>query len=268
MRILSLLLLLFLPSTSHALTLKVEARAASEPQAKREALAALADSILVEVKSEVTSNVKGSGERQDEHRISSRSDIPLIGVDLSCVPMKQEVLCEAKLDSGKSLTIYTRKLEELRREVSELDERIKKIEANSRYPQLVQLLTLAEQYDKYRAVAQLLGETKFTPPAKTRSDIQEQLRVLEKLTPTLDLAAQVIAKGLRADALYIFPAAPQGSHEVTAFGRVMRDKLAQQLLMKGVYPLRDQIDSSHKFLYGHRYWPEVKKHIETFARSS
>src|SRR6266853_4863902 len=43
------------------------------------------------------------------------------------------------------------------------------------------------------------------------------------------------------------------------------DELARQLLMKGVYPLKDQIDSSHKFLYGHRYWPEVKKAVETFA---
>jgi ferredoxin len=43
------------------------------------------------------------------------------------------------------------------------------------------------------------------------------------------------------------------------------DELARQLLMKGVYPLKDQIDSSHKFLYGHRYWPEVKKGVETFA---
>lgn len=43
------------------------------------------------------------------------------------------------------------------------------------------------------------------------------------------------------------------------------DKLFQQLLMKGVYPLRDQVDSSHKFLYGHRYWPEVKKAVEIFA---
>jgi ferredoxin len=41
--------------------------------------------------------------------------------------------------------------------------------------------------------------------------------------------------------------------------------LAAQLLVRGVYPLREQIDSSHKFLYGHRYWPEVKKGIETFA---
>src|SRR5437773_12528139 len=43
--------------------------------------------------------------------------------------------------------------------------------------------------------------------------------------------------------------------------------LASQLLVRGVYPLKEQIDSSHKFLYGHRYWPEVKKGVETFAAS-
>lgn len=44
-----------------------------------------------------------------------------------------------------------------------------------------------------------------------------------------------------------------------------RELLAAQLLMRGVYHLKDQIDSSHKFLYGHRYWPEVKKAVEALA---
>ena len=41
--------------------------------------------------------------------------------------------------------------------------------------------------------------------------------------------------------------------------------LARQLLIQGTYTLRDQIDSSHKFLYGHRYWPEVKKAVAEYA---
>ena len=44
------------------------------------------------------------------------------------------------------------------------------------------------------------------------------------------------------------------------------EKLRQQLLMQGKYYLRDQIDSSHTFLYGHRYWPEVKRAVEQQAR--
>ena len=46
-----------------------------------------------------------------------------------------------------------------------------------------------------------------------------------------------------------------------------RELLAARLLVRGVYPLKEQIDSSHKFLYGHRYWPEVKQAVETFAAS-
>lgn len=43
------------------------------------------------------------------------------------------------------------------------------------------------------------------------------------------------------------------------------DKLAQQLLMQGKYRLADQIDSSHAFFYGHRYWPEVKRAVAAEA---
>jgi ferredoxin len=40
-----------------------------------------------------------------------------------------------------------------------------------------------------------------------------------------------------------------------------RQRLAAQLLLQGNYYLKDQIDSSHTFLYGHRFWPEVKKAV-------
>jgi ferredoxin len=43
--------------------------------------------------------------------------------------------------------------------------------------------------------------------------------------------------------------------------------LARRLLLQGKYLLRDQIDSSHKFLYGHRYWPEVKRAVTQYAAS-
>jgi len=37
------------------------------------------------------------------------------------------------------------------------------------------------------------------------------------------------------------------------------------LLLQGHYYLKDQIDSSHTFLYGHRYWPQVKRAIADHA---
>ena len=44
------------------------------------------------------------------------------------------------------------------------------------------------------------------------------------------------------------------------------EKLVQQLLMQGNYRLKHQIDSSHTFLYGHRYWPQVKAAVQKHAR--
>ena len=45
------------------------------------------------------------------------------------------------------------------------------------------------------------------------------------------------------------------------------EKLAAQLLLQGNYYLKDQINSSHAFLYGHRYWPEVRKVVMERAAS-
>lgn len=43
--------------------------------------------------------------------------------------------------------------------------------------------------------------------------------------------------------------------------------LARKLLMQGTYSLHEQVDSSHRFLYGHRFWPEVKASVAAHAAS-
>lgn len=45
------------------------------------------------------------------------------------------------------------------------------------------------------------------------------------------------------------------------------ETLAARLLLQGKYYLRDQIDSSHTFLYGHRFWPAVREAVQTHAKS-
>ena len=44
------------------------------------------------------------------------------------------------------------------------------------------------------------------------------------------------------------------------------ETLSQRLLMQGKFYLKDQIDSSHTFLYGHRYWPAVKAAVLKHAQ--
>lgn len=46
-----------------------------------------------------------------------------------------------------------------------------------------------------------------------------------------------------------------------------RAAMIQKFVMQGDYELKNQIDSSHKFLYGHRFWKEVKNAIVSRAES-
>jgi ferredoxin len=45
-------------------------------------------------------------------------------------------------------------------------------------------------------------------------------------------------------------------------------KAIQKFVMQGDFELKDQIDSSHKFLYGHRFWKETKDAIVARCESS
>ena len=46
-----------------------------------------------------------------------------------------------------------------------------------------------------------------------------------------------------------------------------KERAAQKFVLQGDYELKNQIDSSHKFLYAHRFWTETKAEIETRAAS-
>jgi ferredoxin len=46
------------------------------------------------------------------------------------------------------------------------------------------------------------------------------------------------------------------------------EQLARKLLLEGKYLLKDQIDSSHEFFYGDRYWPQVKAAVSELAASA
>ena len=46
------------------------------------------------------------------------------------------------------------------------------------------------------------------------------------------------------------------------------ERLARRLSLAGNYILENQIDTSHRFLYGHRYWPQVKSAASELAAST
>ena len=47
-----------------------------------------------------------------------------------------------------------------------------------------------------------------------------------------------------------------------------RRKFETDLILKGKYLLSDQVDESAHFLYGHRFWPQVKQAVANYAETS
>src|ERR1700704_3364539 len=45
------------------------------------------------------------------------------------------------------------------------------------------------------------------------------------------------------------------------------EQTARKLSLDGNYLLKNQIDGSHQFFYGHRYWPQVKAAVSELAAS-
>lgn len=45
-------------------------------------------------------------------------------------------------------------------------------------------------------------------------------------------------------------------------------RLERDLVLKGNWKLADQVDSSAHFLYGYRWWPQVKKAVAAYAESA
>lgn len=83
------------------------------------------------------------------------------------------------------------------------------------------------------------------------------IRELEPLIHEVDRAATRIW-------FYFFPLSLARAFEQAED----QEQLARKLLLKGSYRLKDQTDSSHRFLYGHRYWREAKSAVATLAASS
>ncbi|HEU0183854.1 MAG TPA: hypothetical protein VFS27_00965 [Blastocatellia bacterium] len=46
------------------------------------------------------------------------------------------------------------------------------------------------------------------------------------------------------------------------------EETAKKLILKGRHSLADQVDSSAEFMYGHRYWPEVKRAVAGYAATA
>lgn len=234
MKLYPLLIIFFLltfGNSAYALQLEASAYGKSIEQARKKALAALSESIFVDVKSTFTSESKNDGSYTANNIIESTSNLPLLGVGFIVVDKAKEKYCTATLSSEKSLKLYKAKLDQLSSSISKADKKQQSLanDKSRRYQVLSELLTEIEQYSKYRAVALYLGNDSIPILSIAPQDIRSELLSIETAAPSLDIAAGMLTRDLPSHSYFVQPPLPQGSKRATELSRILMDKISTRI---------------------------------------
>ncbi len=220
-------------SQLNASVLSGEGYGKTQKEAQDDALSSLAATIFVRIESNFESHFEQKANSEEAYSISSykraSTDLPIIGAEFVCHE-KEGYYCQATLNSKRALPLYHQKLDPLMREISVVEAALRDNNEH-KYQRLKSLLQLIEQSDKYRTLITFLSGT---PPAEqqlsfTLQQLNEQLLALESEAPTLELAAEVLARGIPNLPVYIRPATLSNSREVTPFADALQMQLKKTL---------------------------------------
>ncbi len=201
-------------------------------EAKKESLADLSQRIQVEVKSEfsTTESVNAKGyDKQAVKIINLKSELPLIGVDFNVVKDKSQYYSVATLDY-KSKSLYIAELTRIRSKVDKNFKQVSNIQSNEEKSRLLnEILTEMDQYNKYRIVAQFLGNSNIPEINTSKAKIRDQLARLGKKADTIDFGIRKITKIIKIKNVYIYPPTTKNTSEITEFGSAIKDRLSVYL---------------------------------------
>jgi hypothetical protein len=223
---------------------EAEAYGPSAKEARKNALAALSESMLVQVKSEFKSRVSSDGAADASQAIHTISELPLLGVEYSESKRSGEYHYLALLKPAKALPLYRVRLESLAVELEQLDIRQQSQSGDQRYKTLQQMLVNIAALEKYQLVASLLGDRAARVGGPNRAAVSSQLLSMEASVASLSIAATVLARDL-ADEVYLIQAPlPFGSSQPTKLSRMIQRELQQKVRST------DQINRATAYLRG------------------
>jgi len=240
----SALPLLFCTSVQ-AVTLSGEAYAPTREDARQQALSALSESIMVEVKSEFVSEQTSDGYTDATKKMSSLSELPLLGVDPTIIKKKDEFFCTVLLNGDKSLALYKAEIRKLAGSIDALNKKqgSQKKNKSQRHKTLNLLLTDLEQYNKHQTVAHFLGGEMAAPVSVQMADVRSELLSIEAAAPSLDIAAKILTRDLPVHQYVVQAAMPEGAKRATKLSRLLKDNVERHLktkqdVMEGEYQLK------------------------------
>jgi hypothetical protein len=242
--LISALPLLFCTSVQ-AVTLSGEAYAPTREDARQQALSALSESVLVEVKSVFESEQTSDGYTDASKKVSSVSELPLLGVDYTVIDKKDEFFCTVMLNGEKSLKLYRAEIRKLASDIEALNKKqlAQKSNKRQRHQTLNLLLTALEQYDKHQTVARFLGGEVAAPVSVKAANVRSELLSIEAAAPSVDIAAKILTRDLPVHQYVVQAAMPAGAKRATKLSRLLKDNVERHLktkqdVMEGEYRLK------------------------------
>lgn len=255
---------LFFSYSSSAFDISVDAYGKTLEQAKKEALASLSESLVVEIKSTFKSLQDSAGQLTASKMISIQSELPLLGVEQDCrlasnLASHSEYVCSALLSSEHSISFYHAELNHLKQQLEPLNSvfRQQQVPAEEYYHVLQKMLLHTQRYNKLLRVAQILSPNMKTAPVITMAQIQNKIFQIERSSPSLNVMAKIISRELPDKLFYIYPALPEQSKQATQLSKSIKDSLQlhirttshpdkADLILRGSYQI---LDNSINLIY-------------------
>nr|WP_321267963.1 hypothetical protein [uncultured Sulfurimonas sp.] len=198
--------------------------AQTNKEAKKEALADLSQVIKSEVRSsfESISSVKANqGSSSSESNIKISSNLPILGAEFTFIDRELEVEAKVKLSPLKVNALYTKKLENLNKEIESLIKEIQKTNLASLKQELYSdVYSLLKEYDRYESVALILDAKLPLRPKITKAKVKMELIKLHSNIDSLKMASQILAESFKEKNIYIYPPLMQNNTTVAEFGSV------------------------------------------------
>ncbi len=254
----------------------------SDKTAKNEALADLSSLIRVQVKSKYLAKYKNNDSKQNKEIKSvvlTESDLPILGVHYNTYVAAKEIMAEAKLDPENVRKLYERELNDIYKNIEQSVKQLGSVKTDSeKYEILTDLLTYIDSYEKYKAVAILIGIDNIKALPVTQAEVKSKLAALERSVSSISVGAKALLKDIKFDNIYIFPATTLDSQEITPFASVLKDKMLQNIknpsspkyadyFYRGSYVInKNSIDVTYKLT--DKYGKTLRTKVVNFKKSA
>ncbi|HBD92761.1 MAG: hypothetical protein A2015_08835 [Spirochaetes bacterium GWF1_31_7] len=230
----------------------------TQDEAKANALKDLAGLIESNVKTEISRvaeqvnhDTKNTYSEYVKSDVNVKTDLPIMGATFQITKNKTKEYpfsAKASFDTDKSIVLYKEKLKEIGVEVESLLKNIEKSTNDIKLKLLNELMTLVTSYQKYRLVSVYLAISEIPDMSLTKSDVLTMISGYQNNCDSIEKGALLIAEDFKEyKGVFIYPATPANSNEVTQFSKMLNDYLSlkmsdHQLYSDAKYYLRSNYD--------------------------